>query len=193
MLTTKKVGKPEIWILVISLLAASIGRMDVKIARADVGPVPIVPPGTTLQSTEQTPVQMLSETVQMDVRLATESDAALLSVHPDGIPYGIEWLPAVADVQANFTMYNPTQQDIELTTWFPLAGTLDDSGLQGQIGAIRVSVDGNEIGTSQVELPNPVRAGFGGNPLGDFSGAIPKRERSTDQGKLHPAAAAGAR
>ncbi len=34
---------------------------------------------------------------------------------------GIE---VVADVQADFTMRNPTQEDINLTAWFPLASAL---------------------------------------------------------------------
>ena len=115
MSATYKVGKPGVLLLAIFLLAASLGWENVKSARADVGAIPIVPPGTTLQTMEETAVEMRAERVRIAVRQASETDAAQFSVHPGEIPYGLDWLPAVADVEAKFWMYNPTSEDITLT------------------------------------------------------------------------------
>ena len=43
--------------------------------------------------------------------------------------YGLDpstaWYPAIADVQADFTMKNPTDKAESMTAWFPLASTLE--------------------------------------------------------------------
>src|SRR5512139_2134822 len=98
-----------------------IGVVCVLPARADVGVQPILPGGSSIQPQVETPVQMAAEKVVMSVRPATEADNAAVSLNPQA--YGLQttpvWFKAVADVQADFTMKNPTGEAVMLTAWFP--------------------------------------------------------------------------
>ncbi len=133
-------------------------------ASADVGARPILPGGSNIQPGEQTPIQMAAELVTMTVRPATDADNSAISLNP--VPYGFgsqsSWYSVVADVQAEFTMHNPTTSTINLTTWFPLASSL--SGLAWQlnpdeivpaIARFQVNVNGTPLEYAVSNLPNP--------------------------------------
>lgn len=95
-------------------------------ARADVGVQPVLPGGSNIQPQEQTPVQMAAEVVTITVRPATAEDNAILDLNPEA--YGLQtrpvWFVGIAEVEAVFTMKNPTRTDFTLTAWFPLASAL---------------------------------------------------------------------
>ena len=95
--------------------------------RADMGVQPILPGGSDIKPEDETPIQMAAETVVMTVREATEADNASVQLNPAA--YGLDpssaWYPAVAEVQADFTMKNPTDGAVSMTAWFPLASALE--------------------------------------------------------------------
>lgn len=166
-----------IWIFWgLSLALLVVWLLGVTGVLADVGAVPIVPPGSGIQTLTDTPVQMQSELVRLDVRLAKEADLELFVVEPENIPYAMEWLPAVADVSAEFVMFNPSADDVTLTAWFPLAAGLEDTGFQGRISPIEVEVAGEALPVSVVELPNPVAENLPAIPWASFPITFPAGE-----------------
>lgn len=134
-------------------------------ARADVGVMPILPGGSSLAAEGNTPIQMRAEVVVMDVRLASEADNASLKLNPEAYGYQAQsvWYSAVAEVQADFTMSNPTGEAVSLTAWFPLASTLVNASwgvlnpeeIVPRIEGFQVSVDGSPLEFAVTELPNP--------------------------------------
>jgi hypothetical protein len=94
---------------------------------ADVGVHPILPGGSNIEPQADTPIQMASERIVMNVRLATAEDNTIIQLNPAAYGLNIQpvWYPAVAMVVADFTMHNPTTSTIDLTTWFPLASALE--------------------------------------------------------------------
>jgi hypothetical protein len=107
---------------------------------------------------------MANEIVTMNIRKATQADNAAIQLNPDA--YGLQvqpvWYPLVADVQADFTMRNPTTKTIDLTTWFPLASALQSVNWElnpdeivPRLASFQVEVDGSAVEYSVSELTNP--------------------------------------
>ena len=133
-------------------------------AQADVGVHPILPGGSNIQPEDDTPIQMTAEVVMMNVRPATEADNALITLNPEayGLQFQPVWFSAIAEVQADFTMNNPTRDAVSLTAWFPLASALENVGWElnpdeivPRIESFQVAVDGNPLNYAVSELPNP--------------------------------------
>src|SRR4030066_1571367 len=105
--------------------------MVVSPVLADMGVQPILPGGSNIQPEGETPIQMASEKVVLNVRPATEMDDTVVIRNPS--EYGLSgsfdgspgMYPAVADVLADFTMVNPTNEAVSMTAWFPLASALE--------------------------------------------------------------------
>lgn len=100
----------------------------------------------------------------INIRPATEADNALVKLTPK--TYGLQshpvWFPAIAEVEADFTMKNPTSDAWSMTVWFPLASALENVDWEFNPGEIvpriesfQVSVDGNPVDYAVTELPNP--------------------------------------
>ena len=134
------------------------------VVRADVGVQPILPGGSNIQPGIETPIEMASELVTMNLRTATQADNTSIQLNPDAYGFQVHpiWYPAVAQVQAVFTMTNPTSEEVSLTAWFPLASVLElvdwelnPNEIVPRIANFDVSVDGNRIEYAVSELPNP--------------------------------------
>jgi hypothetical protein len=132
--------------------------------RADVGVQPVLPGGSSIKPGEETPIQMAAEVVTMNVRQATEADNALVKLNPDFYGYGYQpvWFVAIAEVEADFTMQNPTSEPVSMTVWFPLASALENANWSFNPGEIvprienfQVSIEGNPLNYAVSELPNP--------------------------------------
>jgi hypothetical protein len=132
--------------------------------RADVGVRPVLPGGGSIKPVEETPIQMVAEVVVMNVRSATDADNAVIKLNPQ--VYGLEtssvWFTAIAEVEADFTMKNPTSDALSMTVWFPLASTLENVSWElnpeeivPRIESFQVTVDGNLLDYTVNELPNP--------------------------------------
>lgn len=146
------------------LVCVFIGLLVPSPVRADVGVQPILPGGSNIQSEGDTPIQMAAEKVILNVRLATEADNALVRLNPDA--YGLQlqsvWFPAIAEVEADFRMKNPTSETVSMTVWFPLASALENvdwelnpSEIVPRVESFHVSVDSNPVDYAVSELPNP--------------------------------------
>ncbi len=151
-------------------------------ALADVGVRPILPGGSSLLPEDSTPIQMAAEIVTMNVRPATESDNAIIQLNPNA--YGLQiqsiWYPMVAEVQAVFTMTNPTSEDVSLNAWFPLASALENVSWElnpdeivPRILSFQVAADGAPIDYSVSELPNPKGADKPDLPWASFPVTFP--------------------
>ncbi len=132
--------------------------------RADVGVRPVLPGGSSVQPGEETPIQMAAEVVTMTMRQATESDNALVALNPDSYGFNIKpvWYEAVSEVDADFTMRNPTSDEVKLITWFPLASALQNNDwnfnpdeIVPYLESFQVSVNGDLLDFEVTELPNP--------------------------------------
>lgn len=138
--------------------------------RADVGVQPILPSGSNIKPGGETLIQMADEKVTITVRQGTNADNAAYKMIPGD--YGYPFMPnpyfpfvyaAVADVTADFTMVNPTNQDVRMTVWFPMASTLTETKWEElppgdpvlRIENLRVVVDGMPVAYRISELPNP--------------------------------------
>jgi hypothetical protein len=153
------------WVCSLGLVCALlIGGVWAIPSRADVGVRPLLPGGSNIEPQEETPVQMAAEKVVMNVRQATEADNATIQLNPQA--YGLQtvpvWFPAVADVQADFTMKNPAGEAVSMTAWFPLASALENVSwelnpdeIPPRIQNFQVSVDGELVEHTVSELPNP--------------------------------------
>src|SRR4030042_1275915 len=97
-------------LLVCSLVLVCIilGLLIPLPVRADVGIQPILPDGSNIQPSEETPIQMTAERVVFNVRQATEWDSATVAYTP--MAYGLQnplipvWSLSVAEGSAVFTM-----------------------------------------------------------------------------------------
>ncbi len=148
-------------LLLVSLL---LGLTLPTPANADVGVHPILPGGSNIEPEGDTPIQMAAEVVTMNVRLATAADNAILQLNPEAYELQFQpvWYPMVAEVQADFTMNNPTAGDISLTTWFPLASSMQSVSWEinpdeivPRIASFTVQVDGSPLDYATIELANP--------------------------------------
>lgn len=160
--------RQSVFSLAFGLVLASllIGLLVPSAVRADVGVQPILPDGSNIQPEADTPIQMASEMVILNVRQATEWDRAAVMHNP--MAYELEnplipiWQQSVAEVTADFTMANPTREAVSMTVWFPLASALESDEWEAHIGEVvpriedfQVAVDGRPLAYSTVELPNP--------------------------------------
>jgi hypothetical protein len=172
------------------LLAVLTDLLVSRPLQADVGPRPILPVGSNIAPDEETPIQMASEIVVMTVRPAIEADNSGITLNPDW--YGFSqypvWFPAVAEVEADFTMKNPTSDAISMTVWFPLASVLESdrwslepAEVVPRLESFQVSIDGNPVEYGVSLLPNP--EGFDKPPLpwASFSVTFPAEKETPIQ------------
>lgn len=142
--------------------------MDASPSLADMGVQPILPGGSNIQPEDETPIQMASEKVVLNVRPTTEMDDFIVTRNP--AEYGLSgsfdgspgMYPAVADVLADFTMLNPTNEAVSMTAWFPLASILEaeewnlnPGDVVPSIVRFQVITEGRPIEYNVSELPNP--------------------------------------
>jgi len=168
-------------LVLINLLAPS------STVRADIGPQPVLPGGSSIKPGEETPIQMVAEIVVMNVRTATEADNNLLKLNPH--IYGFSqpsWYTVIADVEADFTMQNPTSESVRMTVWFPLASALENAGwssgrpgeIAPRIETFQVSVGGNPLDYTVSKLPNPSGADKPPLPWASFPVTFPAQEET---------------
>ena len=157
----------SLWAFVLSCVL--IGLLVQSAVAADVGVWPILPGGSSIKPGSETPIQMAAERVVMTVRQGTDAENAALKLGMED--QGYPWLPspyfpvvylAVTEVDADFTMANPTEEDVAMTVWFPMASVLEDVNWQEHIGeaaprihGLQVDVDGEPLEHAVTELPNP--------------------------------------
>lgn len=164
------------------LVCFVLGLLVAAPVQADMGVHPILPGGSSLKPEDETPIQMAAETVVMTVRPATAADNAVVQLNPQA--YGLlpdtVWYPAIAEVQADFTMRNPTSEAVSLTAWFPLASTLEQVGWElnpeeivPRIASFQVTADGNPVDYTTSELPNPKGADKPPLPWASFPVSFP--------------------
>ena len=113
---------------------------------------------------------------------ATEADNALVKLAPKtyGFQFNPVWFPGIAEVEADFTMKNPTSEAVSMTVWFPLASALENADwnfnpgeIVPRIESFQVSVDGNPLDYTVSELPNPKGADKPPLPWASFPVTFP--------------------
>lgn len=147
-------------------------------ALADVGPAPIAPPGSSLQPDSQTPIRMAAESVSLNIRASSADDQALLPLSPASAQWSTDWLPAVAEVRADFRLLNPTANSITMKVWFPLSADLKGEPLWLSVGDFQVEVAGQAVGYEEVELPNPGGADQPALPWASFQVVFPSGQET---------------
>ncbi len=164
------------------LIFIMINLLTSSPARADVGVQPVLPVGSSIKPGEETPIQMAAEVVTMKVRQATEADKDLVRLNPMSYGYSVlpVWYPGIAEVEADFTMKNPTGKALSMTVWFPLASALEKADWNFNPGEIvptiesfQVSVDGKPLDYSDIKLPNPKGADKPPLPWASFPVTFP--------------------
>jgi hypothetical protein len=182
--------------LVLSICGLVIGfilliQMAVSPVQADMGVQPILPGGSNIQPDGETPIQMASEKVVLNVRPATEMDDTVVIRNPaeygltgsfDGSP---GMYPAVADVLADFTMVNPTNKAVSMTAWFPLASALETEEwnlnpgeVVPRIDRFQVLIDSKSLEYEVSEMPNPKGADKPLLPWAGFPVTFPPDEET---------------
>ena len=170
------------------LLSIILGLKMTSPARADVGIRPILPGGSNIVPAEETPIQMVTEVVTMNVRLATEADNAIIELNPEA--YGFQsdsvWYKLIAEVQADFSMWNTTASDVSLITRFPLASSLSSvnwelnaNEIVPRIASFEVQVDGTSLDYTIIELPNPEGANKPLLPWASFPVIFPAKTHTS--------------
>jgi hypothetical protein len=153
-----------LWVCGLVLVSFWVSLLVSSPVRADVGVQPILPGGSSIQPEEETPIQMAAERVKMTVRPATEADNAVIQLNPDayGLQFQPVWFQAMADVEADFAMKNPTTETVSMTAWFPLASALENVGWElnpdeivPRIESFQVMAGGDSVDYTVSELPNP--------------------------------------
>jgi Domain of unknown function (DUF4424) len=156
--------------LVCSLLMMCVllGLLAPAPVQADVGVMPILPGGSNLKPEASTPIRMAAEVVTMNVRPATAADNDVILLDQELYFNNTKsaWYQAVAEVQADFTMKNPTNEAVSMTVWFPLASVLKGAAwyefnpdeMAPRINRFQVNVDGTPLEYAVSELPNPAGA-----------------------------------
>jgi hypothetical protein len=133
------------WGLLVLILAAGLFFPN-QPALADIAP-PAEPPGSNISPGESTQVQMLAETVQIDVQaVATQARPRLAADF------------ALASVKASFVMRNQGETSEQLQVRFPLmdpSGMGDGFGHYPEIQGIQVRVNEKPVATSRVTSPSP--------------------------------------
>ena len=170
------------------LVCIMLGLMVASPGRADVGVQPILPGGSSLKPEDETPVEMQAEKVTLNVRKATEADNAVVKLNPEiyGLQYtqySPSWYPAVAEVNADFILKNPTSRVVSMTVWFPLASVLESvewelnpEEIVPRIEGFQVTVDGKAVDFGVSELPNPKGADKPPLPWASFPVTFPAGE-----------------
>ena len=146
------------------------------------GSQPVLPGGSSLKPGEATPIQLSAENVTMNIRPATEADNTLIDF---GLQvYSLQrlpvWFPAIAEVETDFTLKNPTAEEITLTVWFPLASALENvdwkpypEALPPRMESLQVSVAGKKVAYASSDLPNPGGADKPPLPWANFPVTFP--------------------
>jgi hypothetical protein len=156
--------------------------------RADVGVQPILPVGSSIDPGEETHIQMAAEVVTMNVRPATVADNDLVKLNPASYGYNFQpvWYPGVAEVEADFTMKNPTGEAVSMTVWFPLAYSLENVSwklnpdeIVPRIAGFRTAVDGQPVQYAVSEWPNPKGADKPPLPWASFPVTFPPDVETT--------------
>lgn len=152
-------------------------------AQADVGPEPILPAGSNLKAEYQTPIEMLAEKVIINVRAATKADNSVVAWDANGYGFDV-WFPAIAEVEADFTMWNPTNEKVSTTVWFPLALALEDDRWLNHPDAVvpaiqrfQIKVKGKPVEYEVIDLPNPKGADRPPLPWAGFPVTFPAKEK----------------
>lgn len=170
----------------LGLVCIFIALVWVIPARADVGPEPIMPGGSSLKPEDKTPIEMQAEKVAINIRKATEADNAMINFDPQWYGYDFYdvWYPAVAEVEAEFSMNNPTSEKVNMTVWFPLASVLKDERWESRgaeivpsIKRFQVIVKGKAVDYSVSELPNPQGGDSPPLPWASFPVTFPPKEK----------------
>ncbi len=142
---------------------------------------PIFPGASSIQPGEKTPIQMMKQVVTITIRPGTEADNGLLNLNTEIYRFSSPvWFQAIAEVEAVFTMKNPTSQAVSSTVWFPLASALEnvDWKLNPGENPLRIQqilavVGRNPIGFTLKELPNPQGADKLPLPWASFPATFP--------------------
>jgi hypothetical protein len=180
-------GRSFLLVCGLILVCIVLGLLILAPVRADVDIQPILPDGSNIQPDVETPILMSAERVVFNVRQATEWDSATVTYNP--MAYGLQnpvipiWSLSVAEVSAVFTMTNPTNQELSITVWFPLASTLESDEWESHPGEVAprienflVEVDGQPIMYDINELPNPKGSEFPVLPWASFPVTFPARQ-----------------
>jgi hypothetical protein len=168
----------------LGLASIFIALVFVVPAQADVGPEPILPAGSSLKPEYKTPIEMQAEKVILNVREATEADNSVVAWDAAGYDFDV-WFPAVAEVEANFTMWNPTNEKVSTTVWFPLALALEDDRWLNHPDAIvpaiqrfQIMVKGKPVDYRVSNLPNPKGDERPPLPWASFPVTFPAKEKT---------------
>ena len=146
------------------LVCLLLGLLVPSPVRANMGVQPILPGGSNIKPEGKTPIQMTAEKVVLTVHQTADVD--------NGNPQlgGLEYYPyfpvlyqAVADVTADFTMTNPTNEAVSMMAWFPLASALENAEWENfpadeivpRIESFQVAAGGKPLAYSVSDLPNP--------------------------------------
>jgi len=168
----------------LALVCVLVGLLAPAPVRAG-GAQPVLPGGSSIKPGAETPIQMESEIVTMNVRSATEADNMLVRLAPNYYTLQRQpvWFPAVAEVEADFTMMNPTSEAVSMTVWFPLASALGivewkltPGEIVPRIERFRVSVDRKPVDFAVTELPNPKGADRPVLPWANFPVTFPGKK-----------------
>jgi hypothetical protein len=148
----------------LGLMSLFIGVVFVNPSQADMGVNPILPGGSNIKPEGETLIQMTAEKVVLTVHQTANVDYGNPQVG------GLEYYPyfpvlyqAVADVTADFTMTNPTNEVVSMMAWFPLASALENAEWENfsadeivpRIVSFQVVVGGTPLAYSVSNLPNP--------------------------------------
>lgn len=173
-------------VMFIVLFSIFFAPFFVGTSQADIGPEPILPTGSNIKPEDKTPIEMQSEKVILIVRKATESDNTIVNINPEVYSFDNSptWFPAIAEVEADFTMQNPTNEAVSMTVWFPLASALEGVNWEDSIGEVvpsinrfQVMVKGRIADYSVSELPNPQGGDTPPLPWASFPVTFPAKEK----------------
>ena len=169
----------------VGLLSLFFAGLFVDPSQADMGVNPILPGGSSIQPGEETPIQMTAEQVVLTVHQA--ADVAEGSTPLGGLeyyPYFPEMHATVADVTADFTMTNPTNEAVSMLAWFPLASALENAEWENfpadeivpRIDNFQVAQGGELLAYQVSNLPNPKGADKPLLPWASFPVTFPAGE-----------------
>ena len=139
----------------------------------------VFPGGSSIKPGEETPIQMMAQVITINIRPANHADNTAIELDLTGLPEDRTWFQAVAEVEADFTMKNPTNEAVSLSAWFPLASALKTVDWQyagkiaPSINSFQVSVEGEPVEWTIHELPNPKGADKAPLPWASFPVTFP--------------------
>jgi hypothetical protein len=145
------------------LLATASVSLFIPEPAAAGGAYPVLPGGSSIKPDTKTFIQMAAESARIKIRPATEADNTLVNLAPNAytLQFQAVWFSAIAEVQADFTMKNPTNEAVGMHAWFPLASALENvtwdfprNFTVPGIKDLQVRVDGKTVPISVSELPN---------------------------------------